>query len=358
MSTKKQLKIFAREQKLLVISKDVKINSYLDLLSEYFKEVVYEDGVSDSISAFKKKNYDIILIYCDYVSGEILEFIDSVRTICCDKSIMVINNSHNENISKLIQKDICLVPSEDLNEDILISYLLKRTRCVAMRKNFEVAKVYKILEFGTSQNKMDNCIIDTTFSHQVLEIVSNILDEINDKKSQVNVNNIDFHSKDNPMCVQEYISSKTSCIEFDSYLAGINLLTRDYQDIIDELKKHKLNSAILLRFANLYEKFSTMFYMLEDFDKLAGVFLNLADLMYLIKAKRYSSNNDEKVTIILECIYSDITNYIDLIFIKQIAKDIYYLEDSLQSSIQQIKLNYNLIENSKNDEDDDELELF
>lgn len=358
MTNNKELNIFAKEQKLLIIGKSAYINAHYDLLKTIFKDITHHELVINSLSAFRKQNYDIILTYCDSVNSEIIDFIKNVRAVCHDKTIVVISNLQNNDIIKLIELDVSLLSNEDLNNDKIIEHLARRAKCVAMRKNFEIAKVYKVLELGTSQNKTDTCAIDDTFAFQVLQVAQGILEDINEKKSLVDVNDINFHNKDNSKCVQDFILSKTSCIEFDSYFSGIKLLTIAYEDIIKELKSNKLNSIILLEFANLYEKFSTIFFMLKDFDKLASVFLNLADLMYLIKAKRYKSSNSQKFALIIECIYQDISNFIDLIFIKQTAKDIYYLEDSLQSSIQQIKLNYNLIENKKNDNDDDELELF
>lgn len=104
--------------------------------------------------------------------------------------------------------------------------------------------------------------------------------------------------------------------------------------------------------ASILRKIYSIFSFLDELSKLAKVLLKLVIFLESLDLESLTVEKRNKLKI-LEFIYDDISRFVETVFIYKDTLDISYLEDSLNSSIEQLKMSFN-------DEkiEEEELELF
>lgn len=138
----------------------------------------------------------------------------------------------------------------------------------------------------------------------------------------------------------------------DEQIETLVELTTDFEGCIDKIYLNKLDANIIVKIANILEGMKDIFIFIDTLRNLTNVFNNLSILLYGLNFDSLSKEKKDKLKI-LEFIYDDISRFVYTVFVYRDNVDVHYLEDSLHSSYEQLKMNI-LDENIK----EEELELF
>jgi hypothetical protein len=91
---------------------------------------------------------------------------------------------------------------------------------------------------------------------------------------------------------------------------------------------------------------------MEELKEMGIVIFELSSVLENIQVETLSPE-EKKRLFVLEYIYDDISNYLEKVFNENV-KNVHYLEDSLRSSVMQLKGETN----TSSQEDSDDFELF
>ena len=138
----------------------------------------------------------------------------------------------------------------------------------------------------------------------------------------------------------------------ESQIDELLILIDEFNEEIEKFYLNKISPELILNVALILRKIYSIFSFLDELTRLSRVILDLVVFLESINLEILTIERINKLKI-LEFIYDDISRFIETVFVYKDTLDISYLEDSLSSSIEQLKM---VILGEKIEEE--ELELF
>ena len=350
MSIIRELKHFADSLSLLVVEDEKELNSELvSMLSLFFSSVDFAYDGLEGLEMYKKHQHDIILTDISMPKMDGIKMSAEIKDIFREQHIVVLS-AHDDTkfMIELIDVGIDQFILKPFDRNTLMYKLLKVSENIIYKKEFDKFFKKKQNERLNFVSEEENIKVE---EQKIVEIIGQNIDRKVVKKDEYilshtieNADNFMDELKEDSLIWDTFKNDIPELmqlsVEFKEDIDRIDLegeLTIDIRDSIVQT----LHGYILI-----FSTLDQMIRMTETLNLLAN-FLDQLDIETLTSAQ-------QKKLKILEFINNDITRFLQTVFVYKDNVDIYYLEDSLESSITQLKNDIlGIVE-----EDEDDLELF
>jgi hypothetical protein len=173
---------------------------------------------------------------------------------------------------------------------------------------------------------------------------------------RVNVYNEKVDEKVSAEVFMRYLEDRDDFSILKYTIDGFLDLDQDFEKLVNNLMIHNESEEL----PELMEQLSEMLFTYEDsldkfgeFGGLAEAFGSLAEFIY---EKKDEQKVETRIFDLLSFLNDDLTSFIQHVFVVKDVENIHYLDDSMISSLEQVKYHFNKDEYV--DEDEDDLELF
>ena len=350
MSIIRELKHFAGSLSLLVVEDEKELNSELvSMLSLFFSSVDFAYNGLDGLEMYKKHQHDIILTDISMPKMDGIKMSAEIKDIFREQHIVVLS-AHGDTkfMIELIDVGIDQFILKPFDRNTLMYKLLKVSENIIYKKEFD--KFFK-----QKQNERLNFVAEEENIKIEEQKISEIIEKNNELKAEKKDEYILSHTVENADSFMDELEEDNLIWDtFKNDIPELMQLSIEFTEDIDRIDlEGKLTIEIrdsivqtLNGYILIFSTLEQMIRMTEALD-LLGNFLDELDIetLTLVQQKKLK---------ILEFINNDITRFLQTVFVYKDNVDIYYLEDSLESSITQLKNDVLGIE----EEDDDDLELF
>ena len=319
MNISKELKNFAKDLSILIVEDDVVLNNQLvEIASLFYKKVSFAYDGEEGLASYKKTPADIVVTDITMPKMDGIDMSKKIKYINDSQPIIIVSaHCHLEYVTKIVDIGIKQFIRKPFDDNELLYRLLKVSEEVVL----------------TNATKENPTLI---FQTPVKISDATIEEEPPLYKDKLNANS--------------FMNTFKYDIQMDiEYLLELN---EDFEKYIDLIYIHTLKEEYLLEIIFILKKMYTTISQMPPLVGMALVIFDLASFLESIDLQTLEDAQIEKLSI-LEFIYDDISKFLTLVFVEEEASDINYLEDSLRSSIQQLKQN---VLNIKPQEE--EFELF
>lgn len=309
MSIVKELKYFAKDLNIIIVEDDKELNLQLvELLEVFFKEVNFAYNGTDALTLYKNKKYDIVLSDIKMPSMNGIKLSQELININKTQSIIVLS-AHTEinYIVDLIDIGIKQFIPKPFEEKEFLYRLLKvcEDTFYKLNNNKNLTKVKKIQK----------------------------LKEEPKKKPKI--------SGHNQVTAQKFMNDlKVDSIEWlsiENQLEELLALNEDFENQIEKILLNEINEYNIDETVKILKGISVVFKSVDALSNISNVIFSIGDFFENLHLEELSSDKKDRLKII-EFIYEDISRFIQTVFIYQDTLDIHYLEDSLNSSLEQLKI--------------------
>lgn len=335
LSLLSELKHFTNNLTLLIVEDEMALNSELEsMMSLLFKDVfVAFDGV-DGLDKYKKHRADIILTDISMPKMNGIKMSQEIKNIKRDQHIVVLSAHGDTNFMiDLIDVGIDQFILKPLDRNTLMYKLLKVAENIVYKKEFD--KFYKEKEkerlsktIKIDQNQSKETELNDTITAEKITVTeelpkeeynySHVREDASDFMESIENDDIIWQAFKDDVDELMQLSS-----DFSDYMDVFNLTGIMTSDIKDNVVQ------ILHSFVHIFATLDQMVKMTEVLESFAG-FLDQLDIDTL-------TQEQHKQLKMLEFINNDISRFLQTVFVYRDKVDIYYLEDSLESSIEQLK---------------------
>lgn len=356
MSIAEELKVFAKHQKILVVEDDLELREELvNLLSLFFKSVDEACDGKDGLKKYQQGKYDIVLSDITMPNMDCIKMSSEIKNIYREQSIVMLS-AHNdlEFLIELIDIGINQFVAKPFEAGNLLYRLLKVSENITLKNEFERMKKLTVLN---SVKKNTN-----TESHPPSTIFKDVLDQsvsITKKEKKTNMNsseelssNLSHKQKDASSFMQSLQGDSVVWMAFENEMDEMMELDDDFQYYIDRIYLNNITNDDIAHIARILRNFYRIFLIIDELQKMAHAMYELGNYLESIDVDILSQNQIKKLKI-LEFIHDDLSRFIQTVFVYQDTIDIHYLEDSLISSVEQLKVGV-----SETVVEEEDLELF
>lgn len=322
----KELKVFAKDLSVLVVEDDTVLNNELvEILSLFFKEVFYAYDGLEGLSLYEKEAVDIVItdITMPKLSG--IEMSKKIKHINDAQAIVVVSaHCHLDFVTEIVDLGIKQFVRKPFDDTEFLYRLLKVSEEIVLLKSLEDVQEESAEKVDLFEQKKENTIETTT--HNTVAYT---------KKLSANsfVNSVEYDVQ----------------IEIE-YLLSLN---EDFERYIDLIYANGFEEEYLIEITSLLKKIYTTISQMPPLLQMSHIIFDLAAFLEGIEFETLSSEQIHQLNVI-EYIYEDISKFITVVFIENSVDDIHYLEESLKSSVLQLKQNFL----NKTIEDEEDFELF
>jgi DNA-binding response OmpR family regulator len=308
MSILNELNHFAKNYSILIVEDQKELNNELvEICQLFFRQVDSAINGKEALLKFKNNlgKYDIVLSDITMPEMDGIDLSREIKRLNRTQNIIILS-AHNkkEHLIELIDIGISQFISKPFEQKELLFKLLKVCQNIFYKKEYIKMIINNKIEGISSQ------------------IIINELEKITSTKK------LDFKQKDNH-----------SLTVMDNQIKELLILI---DELYEEIKKIYLNNNISVSFnfyvASILKKIYSIFLFLDELSNLAKVLLNLVFFLESLDIENLSTEKINKLKI-LEFIYDDISRFVETVFVYKDTLNISYLVDSLNSSIEQLKMN-------------------
>jgi len=350
------LKHFSSSLSLLIVEDEKDVNDDLAEILKIFFAVVDQafDG-EEALEKYKTFRYDIILtdINMPKVNGIVMS--RKIKALNPEQVIMVVSaHSETKYMIELIDLKIDKFILKPFDKNTLFYKLLKISEYIAYQKEFQEFYRKKRLETVKQiQNLQDN--IKIAHNHTEDDSVNAQQQEV--QAIEQSVENYHYsHKKEDAEDFMNNISRDYLIWStFKDDITELLQLSEDFAEDMDRMELDGFRDDIKDRVIQVLNSYIVIFSTLDQMARMTEVLGQLVNFLYDLDPDSLTDEQQNKMKL-LSYINDDITRFLQTVFVYKDTVDIYYLEDSLESSILQLK-NQVLGTPVVEDEDDD-LELF
>ena len=350
MSIIRELKHFAGSLSLLVVEDEKELNSELvSMLSLFFSSVDFAYNGVEGLEAYKKHKHDIVLTDITMPKMDGIKMSAEIKDIFREQHIIVLS-AHGDTkfMIELIDVGIDQFILKPFDRSTLMYKLLKVAENIIYKKEFD--KFFK-----QKQNERLNFVAEEenikVEEQKIVEIIGQNIDTKLDKKDEYILSHT-IENADNFMDELEEDSLIWNAFKND--IPELMQLSVEFTEDIDKIDlEGELTIEIRDRIVQILHGYILIFSTLDQMLRMTEALNLLANFLDELDIETLNPTQQKKLKI-LEFINNDITRFLQTVFVYKDNVDIYYLEDSLESSITQLKNDVLGIE----EEDDDDLELF
>ena len=329
MSITRELKHFTGLLSLLIVEDEKELNSELvSILSLFFDSVDFAYNGKDGLELYKKNKYDIVLTDISMPKMDGITMSRKIKTINNMQSILVLSaHSDTKYMIELIDIGISQFILKPFDRNTLMFKLLKVAETIVYKKEFDKFFKQKQIERIEFIKEEENIKVEE-------KKLENIIEENNSSNAQNGLSHL-VENADHFM--DELKEDSLLWDTFENDIPELMQLSQEFSEDIDtmdlenELKTETRDSIvqILHGYILIFSTLDQMLKMTEALNLLAN-FLDELDIDTLTQHQHQQLK-------ILEFINNDITRFLQTVFVYKDNVDIYYLEDSLESSITQLK---------------------
>lgn len=303
---------------------------------------------------YKKSPYDIVLSDITMPNMNGVKLSREIRHLNSEQTIIILSaHSELEYLIELIDIGIHQFIAKPFNEDELFYRLLKVSENIVYKQHY--------LNTLLKSQKINSESLDEEIEEYLIE------NDLNEEAESFDVD-LDLNEKKDTTLVFEnvvehevmdsnnfYNNLKNDTLVWDALEGQVeNLLdlSSDFNDLVERIYLNKIDEELLLNISSILKGMYSTFSFIDTFKNLGEVLNDLAIFLEDLNLDNLNESQIEKIKII-EFIYDDISRFIETVFVYKDTLDVHYLEDSLRSSVQQLKTNV-----LSTDIEEDELELF
>jgi YesN/AraC family two-component response regulator len=348
MSVLTHLQLLAKNKKVLIVDDDEQIVDIMaDILKKSFGTVVTAYNGKEALEKYTTDKFDLVITDIRMPKMDGIELSIEIRRLHHEQAIIVASaHSDSEYLMDLI--------SLGIND-----FILKPIDMTLFYK-----KIIKVLEYELHKKELERLrfkqfasLIRNGSTNSSVVSTEEKLKVSKSRHQQVleEIINYDVSS------TQEEIKEKVSAQEFmdklqedkeiweilQSQMEEIILLGDDFEEYVNSMLLTGIDANTIEQVAVILQKYYHIFIIFDDFKSTANVFEEIANILMQIDA---SSLDDEKAKAleILEYIWEDIKNFVNGVFIKKDVTDVFFFEQSIKATAQQLKLGLGLVENNEN----------
>jgi YesN/AraC family two-component response regulator len=310
-----ELKSFAKNLTVLVVEDDPLLNGELvELVSLFFKDVKSALNGEEALVIYKENSIDVVMsdITMPFMNG--VELSKKIKHINDEQSIIILSaNSEMSYMIDLIDIGINQFVHKPFDDQELLYRLLKVSEHVALTKE----------NLETAEEKTE---------------APNALNAVKSNEEESVTNAIGHTRVDSSTFMQSLVNDELAWSSIEEDINALFDIVEDFEYYIGLLYKQHINQDILHKIASILRKMYTSLTQIEAMGNMSMIFFDLAVFLEDVKLSTLSDEKIKKFKI-LEFIYDDIVRFVETVFVYKDAIDIYYLEDSLKSSVEQLKQN-------------------
>lgn len=316
-----ELKTFAKNLTILVVEDDKELNAELvDIVKLFFKDVQFAYNGKDGLEIYKKNPTDIVLsdITMPFLNG--VELSKKIRQINHEQNIIILS-AHSEvtYLVDLIDIGIRQFVHKPFDDQELLYRLLKVCEDLVLSKEF--LKNQELPAISTQPIKTKIQSIKTPEIPQT---------DTNEVLSHAVVDSKDFmHALQSDSVAWDAISEDIN---------GLMELDEDFGHYIGLIYTDKITKEVLYGISSILRKMYTTLSQIDAMKNMTAVFFDLASFIESLDFTELTPEQINKFKF-LEFIYDDLSRFLETVFIYKDTIDIHYLEDSLKSTVEQLKRN-------------------
>ncbi len=330
MNIPKELKVFAKDLSILIVEDDILLNNQLvEIAQLFFKDVRFALNGEDGLQSYTQNNADIVVTDITMPKLNGIEMSKKIRYINNEQSIIIISaHCHLDYITEIVDIGIKQFIRKPFDDSELLYRLLKVSEEIVLLKATKEEHIKKTKELPRKEE---------------IAVIKQIT-----PPTDTNIQESLFYRK------KLNANSFKNTFEHDIHLDIEYLLelSEDFEKYIDFIYAHKLQPEYLLEIIFILKKMYTTISQMSPLVGMSLVIFDLASFLETLNVDTLDDAQKEKLNI-LEFIQQDISKFLTSVFVDENVTDIHYLEDSLKSSIDQLKqsiLNIQI--------DEQEFELF
>lgn len=334
MSLLNELSLFAKNYSILIVEDDKDLNYELvEITKIFFKKIDTSYDGEEALSKYKLDSYDLVLtdITMPKMNGVVLS--REIKTLNSQQQIIVLSAHQEINyLIELIDIGINQFVSKPFEQSELLYRLLK------VCENIFYKEEYTKLIISDMENKSKNNL--------------NKIDIKNIQEDKYKFKEIQTKKINAKNFISEMKKDNLVWNSMESQIEELFQLNEEFNEQIEKIYLNDISASTIIEISIILRKIHNIFSYTEELFNLSKVLLNLAVFLEDLNIDSLSEEKRNKLKI-LEFIYDDISRFIETVFVYEDTLDVYYLEDSLKSSIEQLKMN---LLNEKIEEE--EFELF
>lgn len=290
----------AKDFSILIIQSEENNNSKLyDLIKLFFNNSNNIVLSNFKNSLFEKKEFDIIICDISSTDCDYFDIFNQIKSIDPEQSLIILTDLSNiKTILKLIDMGINQFIALPLNDKELKYRLQKNCENVFYKKYFE-------------RNESKNIPVN----------IEKFLQE-----NMMNSDQFENYLKVNNISRQKFEVLTKELVD----------LNNQFSKCVEKIYIYKFNEAILESMKEILSGIVKQFNSINSLKNFSDVIKELISFLDDIKIE-YLTNSQLNTLRIIEFIYDDISRYINNVFVYKDTVDVNYLEDSLKSSIIQLK---------------------
>lgn len=330
MSILKELKQFAKDSSILVVEDDKDLNTELvELLDIFFSKVDFAyDGV-EALSLYKNSHYDIVLSDITMPKMNGVKLSQELINLNKSQSIVVLS-AHSEitYMIDLIDIGIHQFVAKPFEQQELLYRLLKVCENIVHKKQFQNLK---------------NNSIQISDNNDVLAQKKKITEQISSENTGF-FNNEDLSSYikhtqvDASKFIEDLKIDSLSWISIEPQIEELLEINEEFEELIEKMHLNSVTEELVEKIAHILKKIYGIFLHVDALSNISQVILELSTFLSDLDFEVLSEDRVDKLKI-LEFIYDDLSRFIQTVFVYQDTLDIHYLEDSLKSSLEQLRMN-------------------
>ncbi len=314
MNISVELKVFAKDLTLLIVEDDRSLNEELVEISKmFFKNVEFAYNGREGLELYKNGSFDIVMsdITMPFLNG--IDLSRKIKDIDEHQNIIILT-AHSEvsYLVELVDIGIRQFIHKPFDDHELLYRLLKVAEEIVLSRAYKENPT----ELFSSKNE-------------------NTLTVKNSKIIPRGLGHVPMTGKDFARTLEE--DEVLWAAILDEIIILIEL-KEEFGYFVELIYTNKITKEVLHEISAVLRKMHTI---LSQIEAMKNMTLSLFELASFIETLDYSILSEKQMNQfkILEFIYDDISRFIDSTFIYKDSIDIHYLEDSLNSSIEQLKHN-------------------
>ena len=345
MKVIQELAVFANSMSIMVIENNKEYNKKLvNTLNVFFKSVDFAYDEKEALEKYKISKPDIIII-----DASNIVLLRKVKKIYQNQAIIILSSHRNSKLlSELTEYYFDSLILKPFNKHALLYKLLKVAEKITYQKEFDIFFKEKYKAKRAINKKELNAGTTSQISKETIK-------ETPQEKVDIPKNdNYHFsHKKEDASDFLNSIENDNLIWQaFQNDIPELLQLSSDFSEDIDKIDLDGFSSDVRDSIAQIIHEYILIFSTLDQMIRMTEVLSQLTQFLEELDVDSLSEKQLKKLKFI-GFIYEDIDRFLQTVFVYKDTVDIYYLEDSLESSITRLKNDVLGIE-----VEEEELELF
>lgn len=343
MSIRTHLKLLAKNKKVLVVDDDLQIVDIMkDILAQSFRTVTVANNGKEALEAYAKDKFDLVITDIRMPKMDGIQLCYELKKLNEDQPIIVVS-AHNDSeyLMDLISIGVNDFVIKPIDMNLFFKKVIKVLEFLLHKKEIERLKFKQFAKALKSGGEGRNVAVEESLQkqksrHQMMmeEIINH---DIEDTKQIMSATE----------CLDRIKKDKELWELLQSQMEEIILLGDDFEEYVNSMLLTGIDENTIEQVSSILKKYHSIFSVFDDFQNTANVFEEIANILMQIDVHSLDAEK-AKALEILEYVWEDIRNFVNGVFIKKDVNNVFFFEQSLKATAQQLKLGLGLINNEDN----------